>query len=263
MNLITDAVVLKIVNYQEADRMVTLLTREHGKISALALGARRSNKRFGAALSLFGYGEASLKSARNGNTDLWILQELHSSGKGFSTLGYELRRFSQASYACELCYELCSPNQPETQILDLLLTFLHYLNDLPISQHPAMEPVRVFELNLLEHVGLRLALLYCAVCGNKIDEDQTNVVLDVNRGGILCKLCSTSIPIAKPNLHFLSAAAYQALLLLTQQQLGSESLRDLQLARSVSLECRSVLIDFIQYHIGKKLRTVEFAEQFA
>ncbi len=58
--VMTPAVVLRTVDYGEADRVVTLLCREGGKRSALARGARRSSKRFGAGLSLFGVGEATL-----------------------------------------------------------------------------------------------------------------------------------------------------------------------------------------------------------
>ena len=49
MRITTPAIVLRTVDYGEADRVVTLFTREHGKLSALARGARKSVKRFGAA----------------------------------------------------------------------------------------------------------------------------------------------------------------------------------------------------------------------
>ena len=54
--ILTAAIVLRVTDYGEADRIVTLLTESHGKVSALARGAKKSRKRFGAALGLFGCG---------------------------------------------------------------------------------------------------------------------------------------------------------------------------------------------------------------
>ena len=65
MRLVTPAIVLRTVDYGEADRVVTLFTRDAGKLSALARGARKSVKRFGAALGLFGVGEAVLVDKPN------------------------------------------------------------------------------------------------------------------------------------------------------------------------------------------------------
>ena len=49
-SLATQCLVLRVVDYGDADRIVTLLTAAHGKISALAKGARSSRRRYGAAL---------------------------------------------------------------------------------------------------------------------------------------------------------------------------------------------------------------------
>ena len=67
----TPAVVLKRVPYGEADLVVTLYTRDLGKLSALARSARRSQRRFGGVLDLFTVSEAELKPHRGG--DLWTL----------------------------------------------------------------------------------------------------------------------------------------------------------------------------------------------
>ena len=92
----TPALVLRAQAYGESDRIVTLLTATHGKVTALARGARSSRKRFGAALSPFGFGEAMLRERRG--QDLWLLEDLHCS-RGFSHLPQELSRYSQACYA--------------------------------------------------------------------------------------------------------------------------------------------------------------------
>ncbi len=157
---LTQAIVLRVTDYGEADRIVTLLTERHGKVSALARGAKKSRKRFGAALGLFGCGEASLRE----RSDLWILEELHAQ-RGFLRLGQELGRFGHACYVCELCQHLCPPHEPEPQVYALLCAFLQRLDDLPLSDRPSVSPLRSFELRLLDAVGLGLSLRACAACG--------------------------------------------------------------------------------------------------
>lgn len=160
---LTQAIVLRVTDYGEADRIVTLLTERHGKVSALARGAKKSRKRFGAALGLFGCGEASLRE----RSDLWILEELHAQ-RGFLRLGQELGRFGHACYVCELCQHLCPPHEPEPQVYALLNAFLQHLDDLPLADRPTVGPLRSFELRLLDAVGLGLSLRACAACGTDL-----------------------------------------------------------------------------------------------
>ncbi|MBL9005815.1 MAG: DNA repair protein RecO [Myxococcales bacterium] len=161
--ILTAALVLRVTDYSESDRIVTLLTETHGKVSALARGAKKSRKRFGAALGLFGCGEATLRERR----DLWLLEELHAQ-RGFLRLGHELGRFSHACYACELCQQLCPPHEPEPQVYALLRSFLERLDSLPLADKPPIPPLRTFELKLLDAVGLGLSLRHCAACGADI-----------------------------------------------------------------------------------------------
>lgn len=213
--IVTRAIVLKVSNYGDADRIVTLLTESHGKVSALARGARSSRRRFGAALSPFGYGEAVLRERPD--RDLFGLDDLHAS-RGFPHLSQELGRFGHACYACELCLHLCPPHEPEPEVLALLLALLEQLDAQPIAERPAVEPLRAFELHLLEAVGLGLSLSACAACGVSVrtgmpmsssvsapgtiagpvaaagagsyqPSDFELLPFDPSRGGVLCTTC--------------------------------------------------------------------------
>lgn len=258
---ITDAIVLRQMDYGEADRITVLFTLAHGKLSAIAKGARRSRKRFGAALSLFGYGQATLRERRD--QELWVLEDIHSE-HGFSHLAYELGRFAQASYACELCSELCPPLVAEPAIFSLLLTLLSTLDQLPKDKKPRPEPLLSFELQLLQAVGLQLSLDRCISCGNtEIMEETKNhsILFDLQGGGVLCKTCSPKNQAPIGTFHFLPSEAYQALLTLEYTQLGSEESEHLRFSAPVLQACRTLLLAVFQHHLGKKLRTVEFISQ--
>src|SRR5437763_1441493 len=60
-----DAIVLHRLDYGDADRILTLLTREHGKLAAIAKGARRSKTRVGSSLDLFGRSRMMLAKGKN------------------------------------------------------------------------------------------------------------------------------------------------------------------------------------------------------
>ena len=255
--MVTPALVLRVVNFGESDRVVTLLTAAHGKLSVLARGARASKRRFGAALSLFGYGEATIRERRG--QELWLLEELHTS-RGFARLPQELGRFSHACYALELCLHLCPPHEPEPAVLDLTLRLFEYLDALPLDDKPAAEALRIYELRLLRAIGLTLQLRECAACGHDVP-DLPYVPFDVSRGGVLCPDACWLGPIPThlgPHGGGLAAEVRRALQQLEELPLDPVVLAALSLPRPVQRVCRELLVAVLQHHLGRNLRAVEF-----
>jgi DNA repair protein RecO (recombination protein O) len=253
---ITPALVLRVSDFGESDRIVTLLTEHHGKVQALARGAKNSRRRFGAALGMFGCGEAVLRERR----DLWLLQELHSH-RGFLRLGQELGRFGHASYACELCQHLCPPHAPEPAVFQLLLALLDRLDRLPLSERPAVEPLRTFELRILSAVGLGLSLRSCATCGSEVAAN-AYVPFDVPRGGVHCPdTCFGGPTPTELGLIFsglsggLPEAVRVALIALSESSLQEPPTA---ISSSVLAACRDVLLAALRHHLGRDLRAVEF-----
>src|SRR4051812_32160513 len=146
--LTTPAIVLRTVDYGDADRVVTLFTREVGKLSALARGARKSVKRFGAGLGLFGVGEAILIDKPN--AELATLERFDAA-RGFPALMTDVAKVAHGGYVCEVVRELIPPRQPEPQIFKLLITFFAALEAGPARA----ETLRIFQLRLLDALGVR------------------------------------------------------------------------------------------------------------
>lgn len=262
--LCTPALVLRSLPYGESDRIVTLLTAQHGKVAALARGAASSRRRFGAALSPFGFGEATLRERRG--QDLWLLEELHVA-RGFARLPLELGRYSHACYACELCLHLCPPHEPEPVVLELVLGLLGYLDGLPLESKPVPEVLRAFEIQLLTAVGLGVQLRECAACGDEVPElpAPERLPFDVARGGVLCPDRCFHGPAP---LHIgplgggLPEEVRGALLQLAELPLdtGNEAVDKgaPRLSRPVQAACRDVLLSVLRHHLGRDLRAVEF-----
>ena len=151
------AVVLRSVDYGERDRVVTLFSRERGKLSAFARGARSSRRRFGGVLEPFTLLAAEL-TERGG--DLWGLEDA-AVERGFGNLRGDLARIACASYAVELTRELVRDAEPHEDLFDALVAYLGLLDDGPARPWD----LRRFELDALRAAGLQPSITAVRAAG--------------------------------------------------------------------------------------------------
>ncbi len=238
-SLSTPAIVLRAVNYGEADRIVTLFGRETGLLSALARGARKSQRRFAGGLGLCAVGVASLRE-RPG-ADLFTLESFDATA-AHTALGTDVARMAHAAYAAELVTKLCAPRQVEAAVYDWLGEFLACLHD----EGASAERLRVFELGLLGGLGFGAVVDRCVVCG---DASARAYRWDPDRGGAVCAGCARG---GRP----LGAQARAAL-----ARLAGVPLRDAareSLPNDVNRDCREALLEIINHHVSGPLKSVEF-----
>ncbi len=175
-----EALVFRHVDYAEADRIVSLLTAEFGLQKGFARAARKSRKRFGAALEPFSQVVVHWQPGRG---QLWSLQEMEllNSRTGLRS---DLQRLSLASYAVELVELLVEEGQPHPLIFELICACLDYL-----EQGGDIDTARLLlELRLVYLLGYIPHLLHCSEC-LKIFADQ-QIRFDAGRGGSLCLDCA-------------------------------------------------------------------------
>jgi DNA repair protein RecO (recombination protein O) len=237
--LSTPAVVLRAVSYGEADRVVTLFGRATGRLSALARGARKSQRRFAGGLGLCAIGEASLRE--RAGAELLTLEGFHVTAS-HASLGSDVARFAHAAYVAELTSKLVAPRQVEPSVYDWLVGFLAELDDKGASA----ERLRVFELGLLRGLGFGPAVDRCATCGRA---DDVPYRWDPDRGGAVCHGCGKSGRPIRPEVR----AALARLALAPLGQAGAEAL-----APDVNRGCREALLEIIQHHVNGPLHSLEF-----
>jgi len=176
-----EAVVLAALDYGETDRIVTLFTREHGKVRAIARHGKKSVKRFSGALEVFArlrlhlVLKESLSSLRS--TDIITV---------FPHIRKDLLKISYAGYACEVVDRLLPEAMCNPRLFRLLVTYLDQLESSPSSA----EDRRFFEVNLLNILGYRLSLEQCCRCGGDIG-DVSGVVHYSSAGELLCAACGS------------------------------------------------------------------------
>ncbi|HET6439170.1 MAG TPA: DNA repair protein RecO [Anaeromyxobacter sp.] len=241
------AFVLRTVDYGESDRVVTLLSRERGKVSAFARGARASRRRFGGALEPFTLLAAEVR-VRHGS-DLLGLDGV-AVLRGYGRIRADLARIACAAYAVELSRELVKDAEPHDELFELLEAYLDLLEAAPAR--PAA--LRAFELWALRAAGLAPRLDACACCGGELDGAARAVRFDPGHGGALCAACARTVPIAP----LLSRSAADALARLQQGGLPAAAE---PLSPTAGRELRDALGAFLAHHLGRTLSARRFLDE--
>jgi DNA repair protein RecO (recombination protein O) len=248
--LATQALLLKSSPYREADRMVVLYTRSHGKITALARSAARSRTRFGASLALFVVGEAFLKE--KATSDLWSLERFEARRDFGGALALDVVSLAHASYATELVRELTVPRHEDAKLLDLLVELYGALE----VSGPKADTLRAFELHLLGALGLMPVLSRCVACGAQAATEEGGVVVDPDRGGLCCARCAASS--RGPGVRPLSSPARARLCELGQVTSLAAAAALPPLAPDLQAQAREAMHALLRTHLSGPLQSLEF-----
>lgn len=138
----TEGIIIKRKDWKEADKILTVFTREYGKISVVAKGIKKISSRRGPSLELFTHTELMLHRA----SFLDIVTET-SVFNSFEMIKKDLVRISRAYEACELVDYLTAEDQENEDIFFLLLSFLEQIN----THEPAS--TATFKRQLLSALG--------------------------------------------------------------------------------------------------------------
>ena len=178
MRLTTQGIVLRETNYKEADKILTVLTRDWGKRTVKARGCRRKNSKLTAASQLLVYSELTL-SERGEFTTLTEADPLEQ----FWSVRQDLETLALASYFAEVAEASAQEGETCPELLSLLLNCLYALDTL---KKPRALVKAVFELRLLCLTGYEPLLDACAVCGAP---EPLRARLHLSQGVLCCAAC--------------------------------------------------------------------------
>lgn len=170
--------VLRETETKEADKILTLLTAERGKLTVIARGARRKNSKLAAAAQTLAYGEWTLYQR-----GAWIYASEGSTLELFGGLREDLESLALGCYFAELTEAVTGEEQAAEELLRHLLNGLYVLSSL---HRPPRLVKAAFELRLLCLAGYEPLADGCAVCGRP---DPESPVLDLAQGVVRCGGC--------------------------------------------------------------------------
>jgi DNA repair protein RecO (recombination protein O) len=193
----TEAIVLRSIRYGEADRIVHLYTPRHGRIGAIAKGARRSRSRFGARLEPFFHIRAVL---REGRGDLYTVTAVDTVTV-HPRLRDQAATLDAAARACDAVARLFETTDPHPEVFRLLGNQLALLDGDVAYARPAGG--LAFRLKLLLAAGIVPQLGSCAACG----EVEHLSGFSASAGGVVCGSCEgAAFPLGEEAYRFLVGA---------------------------------------------------------
>jgi DNA repair protein RecO (recombination protein O) len=174
-----EAVVLRTHKLGEADRIVTLLTRHHGRVRAVAKGVRRTTSKFGSRLEPFTHVDLQLAEGRN----LDIVTQAETRSLFHAGLGTDYDRYTSGTAMLETAERLATEEkEPAVQQFLLLVGGLRALSS------PDRRPLQVLDsyvLRSLSVAGYAPSFEHCAHCGLEGPHRWFNPSM----GGVLCTTC--------------------------------------------------------------------------
>jgi len=246
----TTAIVLRTRPYGESDKIVSCLTENHGKITGIAKGAKRSRKRFVNSLELFSLVNLRFQDRPHSNLVFILGADLLV---GFKTLVSGLDKIAFASYLVEITEGLIGEREENPLVFRHLKKGLDFLENSGTS----LAFLASFELKLLRLAGYQPALESCKRCRKQRDDGlPVRWHFSPPDGGILCERCAglngANQPIGAPALAALAHL---------QQEIGDPS-SSVSPPSSVLKEIRLIMLPFIQFHMDREIRSAPFLHQF-
>ncbi len=239
---LVDAVILKSTRAREADRIITLYTKQFGKKRVMAHGVEKTTSKKRGSVQPFSHSKLLLRRGRDIDTV--------SQGESieiFRGLRQSLEGLAIANYLAEMADAFTPEEDPDTVIYQLLLDAFKMLNSGDRSVI-----TRAFELKLLSRIGYCPDLDECNFCGQPVR--QGKVFFLPEQGGVACELCmplnSVGIPMSRGALESLKTLLCWDFKRLNQFKVSIDTGKEIKLA----LRC------FAEYHLEKKMKSCKFID---
>jgi len=239
-----EAIVLRHSDWGEADRLISLFTRESGKVRAVAKGVRKLRSRKAGHLEPFMRTRLQLARGR----DLPIITQAETIN-AYMPLREDLLLVGYASYVIELLDRFTYEEGENRSMFRLLNETLSRLASL---EEPALV-VGYYEMRLLDLLGFRPQLTRCARCDKEIQPEAQ--FFSAELGGALCPSCGLQVvdsrPISKDALKFLRH----------YQRSSYEEARRARVPQAKRREMEAVMQHYLTYLLERGLNSPQFIKR--
>ncbi len=235
----TDAIVLSAMKYRDTSKIVRLYTREFGKLSVIAKGARDSKSKFRSALEPMSF--VSCVIYKNENREMQLLSQCDVV-RPLRYLSEDLEKMSVAMTAIELVDVVTHAEEQNASFFSLILDLLETVNT---ATKNAVVALYWFELRLAELLGFRPELHDCSYCRKNVEREiAEGKKFSMAGTGILCAACSEDYDA----MERISSGTLRVLQRLQDAEI-SASLMNLHLTLVSKDELRRTLRGHLQKHI--------------
>lgn len=236
-----DAVVLRAQKLGESDRIVTLFTRRHGRIRAVARGVRKMTSKYGARLEPFGHVDVQWAQGAGLHT-VSQAEGVNLFGKHFVD---DYPRYTAASAIVETAERL-TPEEGEPALRLFQLT-LGAMKALAVGEHASTLVLDAFLLRAMAEAGWAPALAECAVCATA----GRHRAFSVPAGGVVCPNCRP------PGAGHPSPATIDLMMALMTGDWAVADAAD----RAEGRECSGLVAAHLQWHLERALRSLPLVDR--
>lgn len=247
-----DAVVIRQVDFSETSRVVTLFSKEFGKFSALARGARRLKGPFDAAIDLLSRCRVVFIRKSSGSLDLLTEARLVSR---FKPPGTDISSLYGGYYVADLLNGMTEEYDPAPDLFNLATNTLAKLST---TEQDSLTSVVEFEVGILRYSGMLGSLTECTACGTSFIQSgqpsSKQFAHWVSQGGLLCADCR------RPEFadRSISAGSVAALRQLSSE--GSQLSGRVRLTKQQLTECHHFAVSAITSILGRRPTTLRYLD---
>ncbi len=234
-----EAIVLHGLDFKEADRILTLYTREHGKVAVIAKGIRKTTSRLGYGLDHLS--QVRIMLAQGRELDVVTGVELVEGHLGLSG---NVEAYAYASHLAELVNRLTQDRQENRRVFEILAGALTVVSE-------GVDPwavARYTEMALFAHLGFRVELYRCVSCDRELQAIPNP--LSPRLGGFLCPACQQEDRAA----ILLSVSAQKYLRLLDRG--GLEQTVRREIGDDLRRELERAMVAYARYHAEHDLSSL-------
>lgn len=237
-----EAVVIRSVDYGEGHKIITLFTKEAGKVGVIARGAKKMRSRLAAMTQVFTYGEFTYyRSGQLGNLQSGDVIEAYPS------LQTDIYKTAYAAYIIEMIDRMLHEHEGSAFLFEQLLAALQAIDEGKDPQTIS----HLFEMKMFDFAGYTPTLHACSNCAS----ERISHCFSAQLGGVLCEKCRHM----DVNLMRISARALH--LLQTFQRVDLRQLGQVTLSAESKAELRRCMRLFIDTHVGGSWKSRQFIDQ--
>lgn len=239
LRITTDGLVIKETNIRDNDRMITIITRDLGVITAFVRGVKSIKSKRGSSTSLLSFSNFSLEL----KGDTYTVTEA-SINKVFFDAGSDIITLTVAQYFCELCNVFRPYENESEEFLRLILNSLHFLTE---NKHSPELIKAITELRVAVIAGYAPNVVACNGCG-KFEDAVMYFKLD--DGTLYCNECR------KENCVSITLTVLQAIRHIVYSKF--ESLYSFEIPETAAKQLSQLTERFVTYQTEHRFTTLQF-----
>lgn len=239
----TSGIVIKRMNFGEADRILTILTERLGKIKAIAKGVRKIKSKMAGSLEPYMLIDFELHEGKT----FYIITGASISAR-YKNIHSDIKKTAKVYFVGELIDKFLEENQKANNVFEISLQILQAIEDYERSLQ-----IVAYQLKIIEAAGFKPELNYCLHCKKKLIAG--NNFWDHIEGGVICQICQQKFFHGEK----ISDEAIKALRFIEQNDF--KNIGKLKLDKNIEREIDKILLEYIKNLLEKDLKSRKFLNQ--